>query len=160
MGKSGGDRGKALRLTLGGLCVCGMNPLPSPQGMGTDAEKSAEAIVVRPCAGEGPNPSVQGAVLQSSMGTEWQKVAAYRLEAACHDASGDDRIGTGACEEPQAPTALSDDEPWCGRSHNCRAQTLKETAGYAEYVRWCGRGEPRGSSLPAWRHWQESWHLA
>ena len=50
-GKSGGDQGKALRLTLGGLFVCGTNPLPTPQGTGTGAEESAEAIVARPLCG-------------------------------------------------------------------------------------------------------------
>ncbi len=63
-------------------------------------------------------------------------------------AGGEGGTGPAACEASQATTAsiparaLTVDMP---DRQVCRVTTLKETAGYDEYVRWCGR---TGGAIP------------
>jgi hypothetical protein len=80
-------------------------------------------------------------------------------EGLRHDSLGNGGTGSGPLEESQTPTAsdparalterLMEEvcqrrvvgvaRPGQPRSAVCEVASLKETAGYAKYVRWCGR---------------------
>jgi len=82
------------------------------QRWGKALEKSAEAIVVPTGRDEGPNPLLQGAGREDSMGAEWQQSTVYQLsllewrkETVRPGVPGEGGTGTGANEEQQGPTA-------------------------------------------------------
>jgi len=63
-----------------------------------------------------------------------------------HGASGEGGTGTSAREESRSPTVS---DPARALTQIRGVATLKETAGYGEYVRWCGRtGASRPPSYP------------
>ncbi len=79
---------------------------------GKAQEKSAEAIVVPESGDEGPNPLLQGASREDSMGVKRQQGTAYQLSlfegekgAVRPGAGGEGGTGTAAYEEQQRPTA-------------------------------------------------------
>ncbi|MCH7622347.1 MAG: hypothetical protein IH870_10675, partial [Chloroflexi bacterium] len=87
-GKSGGDRGKDVGIALGDLWGC-------PDGIGTTAPATVgegpgevsrgpfgrlrRAIVVPAGRDEGPNPLLQGASREDSMGIERRQGTVYQL---------------------------------------------------------------------------------
>ncbi len=86
--------------------------LPHRQRWGKAPEKSAEAIVVPTGRDEGPNPLLQGASREDSMGLERRQGMVYQLsliewrkETVCPGVPGEGGTGTGASEEQQRPTA-------------------------------------------------------
>ena len=86
--------------------------LPHRQRWGKAREKSAEAIVVLPRKDEGPNPLLQGASREDSMGIERRQGTVYQLsllewgeETVRPGVPGEGGTGTGANEEQQGPTA-------------------------------------------------------
>ncbi len=86
--------------------------LPHRQRWGRALEKSAEAIVVPTGRDEGPNPLLQGASREDSMGIERRQGTVYHLsllewrkESVRPGVPGEGGTGTGASEERQGPTA-------------------------------------------------------
>ena len=163
-----GPEPRTHRLTVGDLPVR-LRRLSSEQSGETGMEKSAEAVVVRrgktprdvslATANEGPNRLMQEAV------SETRRVGATLKDGSAGDARkanpghaaprGKDGKGVTrsvAFAEPQDPRRLTEarvlasqprrqkSHKICGSATAGRAvQTSGETAGYDEYVRWCGR---------------------
>ena len=76
------------------------------------------------------------------MGVKRQQGRAYQLSlfegeegAVRHGVPGEGGTGTGAYEEQQRPTASERKRALPGYP----VESVEETAGYDEYVRWCGR---------------------
>ena len=119
-GKSGGDRGKALRLIVGDLHAR-LRAIPrrirSAMGVLGRVQKSAEAVVAAQplCAAKGRIVGTGSQSLGRSTGMEPQQSAAYRQldfleslgepEAVHLDAGGDGATGPAACQEWQASAA-------------------------------------------------------
>ncbi len=75
-------------------------------------EKSTKAIAIPTARDEGPNPLLQGAGREDSMGIERRQGTAYQVshlawgkETVRPDVPGEGGTGTGASEEQQRPTA-------------------------------------------------------
>ena len=116
--------------------------LPRQQWRGTEAEKSAEAIVAT--TGEGLNLRMLGADDVDSM-TAWIANSADPNGPVCASAWRHGGTDLQRSRRSSLFTASYRSGPW---RITIAFQRLKKPPYTSKYVRWCGRTGPRGPSYP------------